>query len=253
MRCCSLLARCRASAVPARASLPSPSSGTASWGRAMSRVMSFVMTVFIMLPVVAPTLGSLIAQLGSWQPIFMFLLGFAALTLVWVALRLAETNPRRGPDVRPAVPRRSRARHHRRRASVGGLHGGDRLHVRLRDGLRRLLAAALRGRLRHRRLVSGGVRERRRSDGHGEPRQRVAGRQARHASPVARRGARHGPADGRRQPCGSRRARAALQRSHRVPGVDVLLHRRRPAELQRACDGAAWRDRGGPARPSSAS
>ncbi|WP_420391921.1 multidrug effflux MFS transporter [Acuticoccus sp.] len=73
-------------------------------GRAMSRVMSFVMTVFIMLPVVAPALGSLIAQLGSWQPIFMFLLGFAALTLVWVALRLAETNPRRGPDVRPAVP-----------------------------------------------------------------------------------------------------------------------------------------------------
>lgn len=73
-------------------------------GRAMSQVMSFVMMIFIMLPVIAPALGSVIARLGSWHPIFTFLLMFAVGTMIWVAFRLVETNPRRGPDVAPVVP-----------------------------------------------------------------------------------------------------------------------------------------------------
>ena len=45
-------------------------------GRGMSQVMSFVMSVFIMLPIIAPALGMMVASLGSWRLIFLFLLGF---------------------------------------------------------------------------------------------------------------------------------------------------------------------------------
>ncbi|WP_108659867.1 Bcr/CflA family efflux MFS transporter [Acuticoccus kandeliae] len=61
-------------------------------GRAMSQVMSFIMMVFIMVPIIAPAIGSLIAMAGSWHTIFAFLLLVAALNLVWVYLRLPETN-----------------------------------------------------------------------------------------------------------------------------------------------------------------
>lgn len=73
-------------------------------GRAMSQVMSFVMTVFIMIPMLAPAMGSLIAFGGDWHPIFAFLGVFGVAVAIWVYLRLPETNPRSGPDARPAVP-----------------------------------------------------------------------------------------------------------------------------------------------------
>lgn len=73
-------------------------------GRNMSQVMSFVMTIFIMLPVLAPAIGAGIALLGSWRLIFIFLLLFAGGTFLWTLLRLPETNPRSGPDAMPAVP-----------------------------------------------------------------------------------------------------------------------------------------------------
>ncbi|MBJ3775810.1 multidrug effflux MFS transporter [Acuticoccus mangrovi] len=72
-------------------------------GRAMSQVMSFVMTVFIMLPVIAPALGSIIAASGSWHPIFTFLLVVAIATTAWVMLRLPETNPVSGEGARAPV------------------------------------------------------------------------------------------------------------------------------------------------------
>lgn len=73
-------------------------------GRSMSQVLSFVMTVFIMLPVVAPALGQVIAAVGSWPPVFGFLVLVGAATFVWVLLRLPETNPRGGPGVLEPVP-----------------------------------------------------------------------------------------------------------------------------------------------------
>ena len=72
-------------------------------GRAMSQVMSFVMTIFIILPVLAPSIGVLIDSLGSWRYVFLFLLIFAAGTAAWTALRLPETNPR-GPGSPAPVP-----------------------------------------------------------------------------------------------------------------------------------------------------
>ncbi|MCF3935817.1 multidrug effflux MFS transporter [Acuticoccus sp. M5D2P5] len=62
-------------------------------GRAMSQVMSFVMTVFIMVPIIAPALGSFITLVGSWHLIFVFLLAFAIVGFGWIYMRLRETNP----------------------------------------------------------------------------------------------------------------------------------------------------------------
>jgi DHA1 family bicyclomycin/chloramphenicol resistance-like MFS transporter len=62
-------------------------------GRGMSRVMSFVMMVFILVPVVAPALGSVAIQLGPWRGIFGFLLLFGAGLALWSGTRLEETCP----------------------------------------------------------------------------------------------------------------------------------------------------------------
>lgn len=70
-------------------------------GRGMSQVMSFVMTVFIMLPLVAPALGALIGDIGSWRYVFGFLLLFTIGTATWSALRLPETNPTGTPGHEP--------------------------------------------------------------------------------------------------------------------------------------------------------
>ena len=67
-------------------------------GRGMSRVMSFVMMVFIVVPVVAPTLGSLVTEFGPWRAIFGILMLAGAALALWAGLRLEETKPE-GPAV----------------------------------------------------------------------------------------------------------------------------------------------------------
>ena len=62
-------------------------------GRAMARVMSFVMMLFILVPVVAPSIGSLVLMVGSWRWIFAFLLVCAVALAIWIARRLPETHP----------------------------------------------------------------------------------------------------------------------------------------------------------------
>ena len=60
-------------------------------GRAMARVMSFVMTVFILVPMLAPTLGQAILEFSSWRAIFGSFLLLSLIALVWFALRQPET------------------------------------------------------------------------------------------------------------------------------------------------------------------
>ena len=62
-------------------------------GRGMARVMSFVMMVFVIMPILAPTLGQGVMQVGPWRAIFAILLFVALLILAWAALRLMETHP----------------------------------------------------------------------------------------------------------------------------------------------------------------
>jgi DHA1 family bicyclomycin/chloramphenicol resistance-like MFS transporter len=60
-------------------------------GRHMARVMSLTFIVFLMVPVMAPSLGQLILLLAPWRSIFLMFAGFASLVLVWTLLRLPET------------------------------------------------------------------------------------------------------------------------------------------------------------------
>jgi len=60
-------------------------------GREMARFTSLVMTVFILVPVLAPGLGQIILIFADWRAIFgaMFLLGIFA--LIWFTFRQRET------------------------------------------------------------------------------------------------------------------------------------------------------------------
>jgi DHA1 family bicyclomycin/chloramphenicol resistance-like MFS transporter len=60
-------------------------------GRAMARVMSFVMTVFILVPIMAPMLGQGILLVAHWRAIFGLYLLLALLVGGWFALRQPET------------------------------------------------------------------------------------------------------------------------------------------------------------------
>ncbi|HEY6079841.1 MAG TPA: multidrug effflux MFS transporter [Polyangiaceae bacterium] len=60
-------------------------------GRGMARVMSFVSTVFILVPVLAPSIGQAVLVVSSWRSIFAALLVIAAANAVWFWLRQEET------------------------------------------------------------------------------------------------------------------------------------------------------------------
>ncbi len=62
-------------------------------GREMSRVMSFITMVFIVVPMLAPGVGEGILELSSWRSIFLLLLFVAIACALWVRLRLPETRP----------------------------------------------------------------------------------------------------------------------------------------------------------------
>jgi len=60
-------------------------------GNAMARVMSFIMTVFILIPALAPAIGQGIMILSSWRWIFGLFLAQALISLVWFYSRHPET------------------------------------------------------------------------------------------------------------------------------------------------------------------
>lgn len=60
-------------------------------GRQMARVMSLTFIVFLVVPVMAPSLGQLILWLAPWRYIFVIFGVFAAGVWLWVLLRLPET------------------------------------------------------------------------------------------------------------------------------------------------------------------
>lgn len=62
-------------------------------GRRMASVMSLAMTIFMVVPVVAPAIGQVIILVAPWQAIFLLLALYGALMAVWVLKRLPETLP----------------------------------------------------------------------------------------------------------------------------------------------------------------
>jgi len=59
-------------------------------GDAMARAMSFIMAVFVLVPVVAPSLGAGILLFASWRWVFGFCVIFSSVVLSW-SQRLPET------------------------------------------------------------------------------------------------------------------------------------------------------------------
>ncbi len=60
-------------------------------GEAMARVMSLVFMVFMLVPVLAPSVGQGILLLGPWRLIFGVLAAYGLIMLVWSWWRLPET------------------------------------------------------------------------------------------------------------------------------------------------------------------
>ena len=63
-------------------------------GREMARVMSFVMTIFILVPVIAPAIGQIIITYSDWHSIFILFLVLAFVALTWFSIRQPETLPK---------------------------------------------------------------------------------------------------------------------------------------------------------------
>lgn len=68
-------------------------------GREMARVTSFAMTIFMIVPAVAPSIGAVIIGLAGWRAVFLAFVVFALIAAVWLGLRQPETlaPPRRRP------------------------------------------------------------------------------------------------------------------------------------------------------------
>ncbi|WP_169743921.1 multidrug effflux MFS transporter [Deinococcus misasensis] len=61
-------------------------------GAEMARIMSFAMMVFLIAPVIAPSIGTVFLQWG-WHAIFVFIAALTGILMVWAGLRLRETLP----------------------------------------------------------------------------------------------------------------------------------------------------------------
>ncbi len=61
-------------------------------GNEMARTMSLILTIFLIVPVIAPLLGAFILSISSWQVVFITPAIFAVIIFVW-SLRLSESVP----------------------------------------------------------------------------------------------------------------------------------------------------------------
>jgi len=57
----------------------------------MAKIMSFIMMIFILVPMLAPLLGQGILLFATWRAIFAMILGFGLLGWLWFQIRQPET------------------------------------------------------------------------------------------------------------------------------------------------------------------
>ncbi len=62
-------------------------------GREMARLMSFVTMVFMLVPAIAPLMGSIIIAFAGWRGVFASFVLFAGLYTLWMMVKLAEPLP----------------------------------------------------------------------------------------------------------------------------------------------------------------
>lgn len=73
-------------------------------GHQMAQVMSFIMIVFITVPIFAPSLGALVVYFADWQSVFLFMAVVAIIDALWLITRLPETlREPRAPNLRSVL------------------------------------------------------------------------------------------------------------------------------------------------------
>jgi len=95
-------------------------------GRRMAQIMSTAMTLFMIIPIIAPSLGQLVLFFGPWRWIFAALTLYALAILTWMTLRLPETL----------------APENRRELNVRAIVGGYREVLRHRQTVGYMIASA---------------------------------------------------------------------------------------------------------------
>jgi DHA1 family bicyclomycin/chloramphenicol resistance-like MFS transporter len=60
-------------------------------GREMAEVMSVVLSIFLLVPIVCPSIGQVLLFVGPWQSIFVFMAGLMLVFAAWAFLRLPES------------------------------------------------------------------------------------------------------------------------------------------------------------------
>tara|TARA_R110002111_G_scaffold7504_2_gene29790 strand:- start:46 stop:1251 length:1206 start_codon:yes stop_codon:yes gene_type:complete len=63
-------------------------------GDYMAKIISIVVMFFILVPVVAPTLGQFLINFFNWESIFYFNLIFGIIIMIWFSIRQPETLPK---------------------------------------------------------------------------------------------------------------------------------------------------------------
>ena len=71
-------------------------------GRSMARIMSLVLTVFMIVPIIAPGIGQLVLNIADWRWTFGILGLCGLIVLIWTEIRLPETLA--AEDRRPLKP-----------------------------------------------------------------------------------------------------------------------------------------------------
>ncbi len=62
-------------------------------GREMARVVSFAMMIFMLVPAIAPAVGTVFINAFGWRSLFIAFVAFAAIGCLWLGLRQPETLP----------------------------------------------------------------------------------------------------------------------------------------------------------------
>lgn len=60
-------------------------------GDAMARLMSMIFLVFMVVPIIAPTIGQAVLSFADWHWIFLLLAAMGLVMALWVSMRLPET------------------------------------------------------------------------------------------------------------------------------------------------------------------
>ncbi|CAM4098321.1 Bcr/CflA family efflux transporter [Novosphingobium lubricantis] len=93
-------------------------------GDRMARQMSTIMVVFLVVPMLAPSIGQAVLLVAGWRWIFVFLAAMAAIMATWVAIRLPETlAPEHRQPIRPVTIISNMASAATRRSSIGYVLG----------------------------------------------------------------------------------------------------------------------------------